>query len=57
MRDYGIKLKNEMKDHEKLYITAVLFSKDWDKAETAKTLGIGLSSLYRKMKELKIERK
>ncbi|GAJ00450.1 unnamed protein product [marine sediment metagenome] len=56
MKDYGTKLKNEMKDHEKLYILSWLTAHKWNKPKTAKALGIGLSSLYRKIKELGIVR-
>ena len=48
------KLKTEMKAYERTYIWRVLNTKNWNIKKTAKTLCIGVSSLYRKMKELKI---
>jgi len=50
-------LHTEMKSYERQRILDALISFGWNKPKTAKHLGIGLSSLYRKIKELKIERK
>ncbi|MBA7622594.1 hypothetical protein ES703_29972 [subsurface metagenome] len=47
-------LRAAVKDYEKQYICRMLNKHDWNKLETAKALGIGLSSLYRKIDELKI---
>lgn len=49
-------LHTAMKGHERRYIIQVLYSWDWNKPKTAKALGIALSSLYRKIKELGIEK-
>ena len=43
-----------VKVYEKEHIYRVLNKHDWNKAEAAKVLGVGLSSLYRKMDELEI---
>lgn len=48
------RLKVEMKAYERTYIWRVLLTQNWDIKKTAKDLGISLSSLYRKIKELKI---
>jgi DNA-binding NtrC family response regulator len=47
-------LQDSLKAYEKEQIYRVLNKHDWDKAEAAKALGIGLSSLYRKIDELEI---
>lgn len=47
-------LQSLVKVYEKEQIYRALTAHDWDKAETAKALGIGVSSLYRKMDELEI---
>ena len=47
-------LHDKMKAHEKLNIWLTLIKFDGNKPKTAKHLGISLSSLYRKIKELKI---
>ena len=55
--DMMFELRVGMKAYEKRHIYAVLNRCKWNKVKTAKALGIGLSSLYRKVIELKIERK
>lgn len=50
----GSLLKDALKDFEKLYIKRVLDQCQNDKDKASKVLGIGLSSLYRKMEELGI---
>lgn len=47
-------LRTAVKAYEKQYIRRVLNRHDGNKVEAAKALGIGLSSLYRKIDELKI---
>ncbi len=47
-------LQAAIEAYEREQIYRVLRKCEWDKAEVAKTLGIGLSSLYRKITELKI---
>ena len=47
-------LQATLRAWEKEHITRVLARHDWDKAEAARALGIGLSSLYRKLDELEI---
>jgi two-component system response regulator PilR (NtrC family) len=47
-------LQNSVRAYEREQIRRVLQKFDWDKAETAKALGVGLSSLYRKIDELDI---
>ncbi len=47
-------LQAAVKAYEKEQIYRVLNKYDWDKAEAAKVLGVGLSSLYRKIDELDI---
>lgn len=47
-------LKEAVRQFERQHILYSLRRHSWDKAETAKHLGIGLSSLYRKLDELKI---
>ena len=48
-------LQASLKAYEKEQIYRVLNMHDWNKAEAAKVLGVGLSSLYRKIDELEIE--
>ena len=43
-----------MRQFEKQHIISCLRSHNFDKPETAKHLGIGVSSLYRKLEELGI---
>jgi two-component system response regulator PilR (NtrC family) len=50
----GEDLKDAVRSFERQHILASLKRHDWDKNETARQLGIGLSSLYRKLDELKI---
>jgi two-component system response regulator PilR (NtrC family) len=50
----GEDLQTCVKVYEKEQIYRVLLKYNWDKAETAKALGIGVSSLYRKIDELGI---
>ncbi|VAX39459.1 Nitrogen regulation protein NR(I), GlnG (=NtrC), partial [hydrothermal vent metagenome] len=52
--DLGEDLKEAVHRFERQHILAGLKHHDYDKAETARHLGIGLSSLYRKLDELKI---
>ena len=47
-------LQNAVRAYEREQICRALSKHSWDKAETAKALGIGLSSLYRKIDELAI---
>ncbi|MHC4075873.1 MAG: sigma-54-dependent transcriptional regulator [Planctomycetota bacterium] len=47
-------LQNSLRAYEKEQIYRVLNKYDWNKAEAAKALGVGLSSLYRKIDELEI---
>ena len=47
-------LQSLVKAYEKEQVCRVLHKHDWDKTETAKALGIGVSSLYRKIDELGI---
>jgi DNA-binding NtrC family response regulator len=47
-------LQSAVKAYEREQIYRALVKHDWDKAETAKALGIGVSSLYRKIDELGI---
>ncbi|NIA20536.1 MAG: response regulator [Anaerolineaceae bacterium] len=50
-------LKSVMKVYERQHILQVLRSHNYDKNKTARVLGIGLSSLYRKMDELDIDKR
>ncbi len=50
----GEDLQSAVRAYEKEQIYRALSKHSWDKAETAKALGIGLSSLYRKIDELDI---
>jgi two-component system response regulator PilR (NtrC family) len=50
----GEDLQTSVKAYEKEQICRALHKYHWDKAETAKALGIGVSSLYRKIDELGI---
>jgi DNA-binding NtrC family response regulator len=49
-------LKTAMEHFERQHILYSLRRHNYDKAETAKSLGIGISSLYRKMEELQISK-
>lgn len=49
-------LRTSLKIHEKRYIQDALTMYDWDKSHTAEILGIGLSTLYRKITEHRIKR-
>ncbi len=51
----GRDLKSALKAYEKRHILQVLRSHDFDKNLTARSLNIGLSSLYRKIDELGID--
>lgn len=51
------KLKDKLKDFERNYIEQQLAVFGFDKEKTAEELGISISSLYRKMDELGIEKK
>ncbi len=50
------KLKDKLKDFERNYIEQQLAAFGFDKEKTAEELGISVSSLYRKMDELGIEK-
>jgi len=50
-------LHTEMKAYEAQRIRDALIMHSWNKIETAKYLGIGLSSLYRKIIELGISKR
>ncbi|MCL4222269.1 MAG: sigma-54 dependent transcriptional regulator [Phycisphaerales bacterium] len=52
--DTGEDLKQALSQYERQHIIYSLRRHNYDKAETAKHLGIGISSLYRKMDELMI---
>lgn len=49
------KLQTAMRAFEKEQIYRTLIRYDWDKAKAAKALGVGVSSLYRKIDELDIK--
>ena len=52
--DIGEDLKEALRQFERQHIIYSLRRLDYDKGETAKQLGIGISSLYRKLDELNI---
>src|SRR5204862_4722198 len=52
--DVGEALKDAMSQFERQHILYSLRRHNYDKAETAKHLGIGASSLYRKLDELQV---
>jgi two-component system response regulator PilR (NtrC family) len=52
--DVGEDLKGAMSQFERQHIIYSLRRHNYDKAQTAKVLGIGISSLYRKLEELEI---
>jgi len=52
--DESENLQTAVKAYERQQIRRVLIKHDWDKVEAAKSLGIALSSLYRKIDELGI---
>ena len=52
--EVGEDLKDALRQFERQHIMAGLERHDYDKAETARHLGIGVSSLYRKMDEMGI---
>jgi transcriptional regulator with PAS, ATPase and Fis domain len=52
--DAGEDLKDALQQFERQHILYSLRRHNYDKNETAKHLGIGVSSLYRKMDELSI---
>lgn len=52
--DVGEDLKEALRQFERQHIIYSLRRHNYDKAETAKQLGIGVSSLYRKLEELEI---
>lgn len=54
--DVGEELKAAMAQFERQHILQCLRRHNYDKAETARCLGIGVSSLYRKIDELNIPR-
>lgn len=45
-----------LETREKEYIAEMLYRYKWDKRKTAQALGISVSSLYRKIKELEIKK-
>jgi DNA-binding NtrC family response regulator len=49
-------LKGAMAQFERQYILHCLKSNQYDKTKTAQALGIGISSLYRKLEELNISK-
>ena len=51
----GDNLRDALRSYEKTHIETVLKRTDFDKPGAADLLGISLSSLYRKIEELKIE--
>jgi two-component system response regulator PilR (NtrC family) len=55
--DVGEDLKEAMRQFERQHIMHSLRRHNYDKNETAQFLGIGVSSLYRKMEELDIPKK
>jgi DNA-binding NtrC family response regulator len=52
--DVGEDLKEALRQFERQHILSSLKRHNYDKVETAKHLGIGVSSLYRKLDELSI---
>jgi DNA-binding NtrC family response regulator len=54
--DVGEDLKAAMEHFERQHILYSLSRHNYDKAETARSLGIGISSLYRKLDELQISK-
>jgi DNA-binding NtrC family response regulator len=52
--DVGEDLKDALRQFERQHIIYSLRRHQYDKSETAKHLGIGVSSLYRKLEELNI---
>lgn len=52
----GMSLRATLKTHEARYIKDTLTMYDWNMNHTAKVLGIGLSTLYRKVTEHGIKR-
>ncbi|MHC4394248.1 MAG: sigma-54-dependent transcriptional regulator [Planctomycetota bacterium] len=48
-------LQDALKAYERQHLYRVLRKYDWNKSEAAKVLGMGLSSLYRKIDELEIK--
>jgi len=49
-------LRKTLRVHEKRYIKDTLTMYDWDMYHTAEVLGIGFSTLYRKVKEYGIKK-
>jgi DNA-binding NtrC family response regulator len=54
--DVGEDLKDALRQFERQHIIYSLRRHQYDKAEAAKHLGIGVSSLYRKLDELEISK-
>lgn len=52
----GDNLRDALRAYEKAHIEAVLAKHGQDKKAAAQTLGVSLSSLYRKLEELNVER-
>jgi len=55
LRGKNENLTDSLRAYEREQIYRALNKYDWNKAETAKALGVGLSSLYRKIDELEID--
>jgi len=55
LRGKNENLTDSLRAYEREQIYRTLNKYDWNKAETAKALGVGLSSLYRKIDELEID--
>jgi DNA-binding NtrC family response regulator len=53
---FAVDLRQATQEFEKQHITKVLSSRGGNKAATAEALGIGLSSLYRKLEEFGISK-
>jgi DNA-binding NtrC family response regulator len=51
---HGEELRAALKEFERRHILSSLRRHAYDKSQTARALGIGLSSLYRKLEELRI---
>ncbi len=55
LRGTNESLTDSLRAYEREQIYRALNKYDWNKAETAKALGVGLSSLYRKIDELEVD--
>jgi transcriptional regulator with PAS, ATPase and Fis domain len=54
-KSYSTPMTEKLDEVEKLHILKVLEETEGNKTKTAELLGIGLTTLYRKLKEYKIE--